>query len=108
MRSSVLWTKPEGPAGAELLADLDGVVGTLLDLVEIDGGWEEATEAACGASLAAVVVSGSQPARAALARLRSGGMNGLVLALTGAGGVGGGGRGAAGADVDLRHESSPT
>ena len=94
-----------GAAGAELLADLDGVVGTLLDLVEIDGGWEEATEAACGASLAAVVVSGSQPARAALARLRSGGMNGLVLALTGAGGVGGGvGAGAgvgAGSDVDL-------
>ncbi len=72
-----------GAAGAELLADLDGVVGTLLDLVEIDAGWEEAAEAACGASLAAVVVSGSQPARAALGRLRSGGTNGLVLALTG-------------------------
>ena len=80
-----------GAAGAELLADLDGVVGTLLDLVEIDAGWEEATEAACGASLAAVVVSGSQPARATLARLRSGGMNGLVLALTGAGGGAGAG-----------------
>jgi chromosome segregation protein len=79
-----------GAAGAELLADLDGVVGTLLDLVEIDNGWEEATEAACGASLAAVVVSGSQPARAALARLRSGGMNGLVLALTGGRDAGGG------------------
>ena len=88
-----------GAAGAELLADLDGVVGTLLDLVEIDGGWEEATEAACGASLAAVVVSGSQPARAALARLRSGGMNGLVLALTGARDAGGGGRGAPDADA---------
>ncbi len=73
-----------GAAGAELLADLDGVVGTLLDLVEIDAGWEEAAEAACGAALAAVVVSGSQPARTALARLRSGGTTGLVLALTGA------------------------
>ena len=88
-----------GAAGAELLADLDGVVGTLLDLVEIDGGWEEATEAACGASLAAVVVSGSRPARAALARLRSGGMNGLVLALTGARDTAGGIGGEAGADA---------
>ncbi len=72
-----------GAAGAELLAGIDGVVGTLLDLVEIDPGWEEAVEAACGASLTGVVVSGSQPARAALSRLRSGGTNGLVLALTG-------------------------
>jgi len=85
-----------GAAGAELLSDLDGVVGTLLDLVEIDAGWEEAAEAACGASLAAVVVSGSQPARAALARLRSGGTNGLVLALTDAGAPSGRG----GADGD--------
>ena len=62
-----------GAAGAELLAGVDGVVGTLLDLVEVDSGWEEAFEAAAGASLAAVVVSGSEPARAALARLRQGG-----------------------------------
>jgi chromosome segregation protein len=42
-----------GAAGAELLAGVDGVVGTLLDLVEVDSGWEEAFEAAAGASLAA-------------------------------------------------------
>ena len=72
-----------GAAGAELLAGVDGVVGTLLDLVEVDGGWEEAFEAAAGASLAAVVVSGSEPARAALSRLRQGGATGAVLALTG-------------------------
>ncbi len=71
-----------GAAGAELLAGVDGVVGTLLDLVEVDGGWEEAFEAAAGASLAAVVVSGSEPARAALSRLRQGGATGAVLALT--------------------------
>ncbi len=75
-----------GAAGAELLAGVDGVVGTLLDLVEVDGGWEEAFEAAAGASLAAVVVSGSEPARAALSRLRQGGATGAVLALTGAAG----------------------
>ena len=71
-----------GAAGAELLAGVDGVVGTLLDLVEVDSGWEEAFEAAAGASLAAVVVSGSEPARAALSRLRQGGAAGAVLALT--------------------------
>ena len=72
-----------GAAGAELLAGVDGVLGTLLDLVEVDSGWEEAFEAAAGASLAAVVVSGSEPARAALSRLRQGRATGAVLALTG-------------------------
>ena len=71
-----------GAAGAELLAGVDGVVGTLLDLVEVDAGLEEAFEAAAGASVAAVVVSGSEPARAALSRLRQGGATGAVLALT--------------------------
>ncbi len=74
-----------GAAGAELLAGVDGVVGTLLDLVEVDSGWEEAFEAAAGASLAAVVVSGSEPARAALSLLRQGQATGAVLALTGSG-----------------------
>jgi chromosome segregation protein len=71
-----------GAAGAELLSGVEGVVGTLLDLVEVDAGWEEAFEAAAGASVAAVVVSGSEPARAALSRLRQGGATGAVLALT--------------------------
>ena len=77
-----------GAAGAELLAGVDGVVGILLDLVEVDDGWEDAFEAAAGASLAAVVVSGSGPARSALARLRQGEATGAVLALTGAVGAG--------------------
>jgi chromosome segregation protein len=71
-----------GAAGAELLAGVDGVVGTLLDVVAVDPGWEDAFEAAVGASIAAVVVSGSRPARAALSRLRQGGATGAVLALT--------------------------
>ncbi len=71
-----------GAAGAELLAGVDGVVGTLLDLVEVDAGWEEAFRAAAGASVAAVVVSGRLPAKAALSRLREGGATGMVLALT--------------------------
>ncbi len=71
-----------GAAGAELLAGVDGVVGTLLDLIEVDAGWEDAFEAAAGASLAAVVVSGDDAARAALATLRKGEASGAVLALT--------------------------
>ncbi len=90
-----------GAAGAELLAGIDGVVGTLLDVVEVDAGWEDAFEAAVGASVAAVVVSGSQPAKAALSRLRQGGATGAVLALTGAtaggGAAGPGGAGSGGA-----------
>ncbi len=70
-----------GAAGAELLAGIDGVVGTLLDLVEVDEGWEDALEAAAGASVAAVVVSGSRPAKAALSRLHQGGATGAVLSL---------------------------
>ncbi len=72
-----------GAAGAEMLAGVDGVVGTLLDLVEVDAGWEEAFEAAAGASVAAMVVSGSDAARSALTRLRQGGATGAVLALSG-------------------------
>ena len=49
-----------GGASAELLAGIDGVVGTLFDLVDVDRGWEEAFEAAAGAALAAVVVAGSE------------------------------------------------
>jgi chromosome segregation protein len=71
-----------GGASAELLAGIDGVVGTLFDLVDVDAGWEEAFEAAAGAALAAVVVAGSEPARAALSRLRRDGAPGAVLALT--------------------------
>ena len=79
-----------GAAGAELLAGIDGVVGTLLDVVAVDAGWEDAFEAAAGASVAAVVVSGREPAKAALSRLRQGGATGAVLALTGAVGNAGG------------------
>jgi chromosome segregation protein len=72
-------------AGAERLASIDGVVGTLLDLVEIDDGWEPAVEAAAGEALAAVVVEGVAAARAAIAALHADGagdaVGGAVLAL---------------------------
>ena len=73
-------------AGAERLAGLDGVLGTLLDLVEVDAGWEEAFEAAAGEALGAVVVADVDAARRALGALASGDHRGAVLALSSAGG----------------------
>ncbi|MCU1395244.1 MAG: smc [Ilumatobacteraceae bacterium] len=68
-------------AGAEKLATLDGVVGTLLELVEIDTGWEIAAEAAMGEALLAVVVADPKAARSALESLRSSKTAGAVIAL---------------------------
>ena len=71
-------------AGAERLASVDGVVGTLLDLVEIDAGWEAAVEAAAGEALAAVVVDGVAAGRSAVATLLGEGADavaGAVIAL---------------------------
>jgi chromosome segregation protein len=68
-------------AGAEHLAEVEGVLGTLLDLVEVDPGFEAAFEAAAGEALAAVVVSSADAGRQALAHLRDGEVPGAVLAL---------------------------
>ncbi len=67
-------------AGAERLARVDGVLGTLLDLVEIDAGWHEAVEASLGEALTAVVVDGSASAQRALTALRESNTSGAVLA----------------------------
>ncbi len=69
----------QGAGGRELLRGVDGVVGSLVELVEIDGGWEAAFEAAAGAGVAAVVVDGRHSAQAALATLRERGVTGAVL-----------------------------
>ena len=68
-------------AGAARLAGVGGVVGTLLDLVAIDEGWEAAFEAAAGEALAAVVVRDGSAARRALGALRSADGRGAVLVL---------------------------
>ncbi|MDW3219147.1 MAG: chromosome segregation protein SMC [Acidimicrobiales bacterium] len=68
-------------AGAAQLTDVDGVLGTVLDLVEVDGGWEQAFESAIGDALGAVVVRDPQTARAALDLLSAGDSTGAVLAL---------------------------
>src|SRR5688500_17980508 len=68
-------------AGAERLAEVPGVVGTLLEVVEVDDGWEDAFEAALGEAVTAVVVDGVDVARRALSALRAGDASGAVLAL---------------------------
>src|ERR687898_64802 len=77
-------------AGAERLATVEGVVGTLLDLIDVDPGWEPAVEAACGEALAAVVVDSVASARRALHVLADDDVAGAVLAV-GIGAVAGGG-----------------
>ena len=67
--------------GAERLASLDGLVGTLFELVEVDDGWEAAFEAAIGEAAAAVIVEDVDVARAALSLLGAGRAGGAVLAL---------------------------
>jgi chromosome segregation protein len=68
-------------AGAERLADVDGVLGTLLDLVDVDPGWEPAFEAAAGDALSAVVIDSVQAGRAALGALAAESLSGAVLAV---------------------------
>ena len=55
--------------------------GTLLDLIEIDEGWEPVVEAALGESLTAVVVDDPAAGRRALDALRSSDTSGAVIAL---------------------------
>jgi chromosome segregation protein len=85
-------------AGAEALAGVDGVVGGLLDVVDIDQGYEAAFEAAAGEALSAVVVDDPDAGRRSLAHLVAEGRSGAVLAPTGPPGPGP----AAGAGTPLR------
>jgi chromosome segregation protein len=68
-------------AGAQELAGLEGVVGRLADLVEIDPGWELAFEAAIGEVAAAIVVEGDTAARRSLVALDELGVDAAVLPL---------------------------
>jgi len=68
-------------AGAERLAGVAGLVGTLADMVEVDTGWEAAFEAAAGEAMAAVVMASGRDAKRALTLLHEQGATGAVLAL---------------------------
>jgi chromosome segregation protein len=88
-------------AGAERLSGLDGVLGTLADLVQVDDGWEEAFEAAATDALGAVVVADVESARRALGALAAGDHRGAVVALGAS--VGGAGRTDAPGEPVRRH-----
>ncbi len=68
-------------AGAKHLEEICGVVGALLELVQVDEGMEAAFEAAAGETLAAVVVDGPGAARRGLEELRRLDLGGAVVAL---------------------------
>ncbi len=69
-------------AGAAHLDGVAGVLGTLLDLVEVEEGWQAAFEAALGEAMTAVVVESETAGRTALTKLGEGEIGGAVLALS--------------------------
>ncbi|MGI9611138.1 MAG: AAA family ATPase, partial [Acidimicrobiia bacterium] len=72
-------------AGVDTLAGTEGVLGTLLDLISVDDGWEGAVEAAASEALQAVLIESEDAARAALKALSDAEVSGAVLPLGGPG-----------------------
>ena len=68
-----------GAGGRAIIGNLEGVLGSFLELIDIDAGWDRAVESAAGASVGAMVVDGRASARAALEALRKEGGAGLIL-----------------------------
>ncbi len=68
-------------AGVDTLAGTDGVLGTLLDLIAVDQGWEGAVEAAASEALQAVLIESEVSARSALRALSDAKVSGAVLPL---------------------------
>lgn len=68
-------------AGAERLASIRGVIGTLADLVEVDEAYLAAFEAAVGEAMTAVIVGSIDVAKQGMEMLRQGDEGGAVLVL---------------------------
>ena len=68
-------------AGARRLAGVEGMLGALVELVEVDEGMEAAFEAAAGDALSAVLMEGEEAARQGLAHLVGQRAAGAVIAL---------------------------
>jgi chromosome segregation protein len=66
-------------AGARRLASVDGALGALVELVQVDEGNEPAFEAAAGEALSAVLMEGESAARSGLAHLASQKASGAVM-----------------------------
>ncbi len=69
--------------GGDDIATIEGVLGPLVDLLEIDDGCEVAVAAALGDALKAIVVEGDDAARAAIERLKRGDRPALLLVAAG-------------------------
>lgn len=69
--------------GGDEIASVDGVLGPLVDLLDIDEGCEVAVAAALGDALRAIVVEGDDAARAAVERLKRGDRQALLLVAAG-------------------------
>jgi chromosome segregation protein len=63
------------------LANTSGALGSLKDLIEIEGEWESAVFAGLADALNAMIMSNTQSARESLARMRSSDAMGAVVAL---------------------------
>ena len=68
-------------AGARRLASVDGAVGALVELVQVDEGNEAAFEAAAGEALSAVLMQDEAAARLGLVHLAEQGDGGAVMPL---------------------------
>jgi len=88
-------------SGARRLAEVEGMLGALVELVDVDMGMEAAFEAAAGEALSAVLMDGEQAARQGLELLAGKNVPGAVIALGGssAGGASAGGSSAGGASA---------
>jgi chromosome segregation protein len=69
--------------GADRLAEVSGVVGSLGELVDVDSGWEPAFEAAVGDAVTAILVENVAAARRSLERLKQLNCAGAILTLPG-------------------------
>jgi chromosome segregation protein len=69
-------------AGLQRLAGVEGVVGTLLEMVEVDEGFAPAFEAAAGEAVAAVITDGPVSARRGFGELHRRSDAGAVLSLS--------------------------
>ncbi len=70
--------------GTEHIEDIAGVVGPLVEQLDVELDLEVAVGAALGDAIDAVVVDGREPARTAVERLKHGDAQGLLLVLRGA------------------------
>jgi chromosome segregation protein len=69
-------------AGGAAIMGIDGVIGPLVDHVEIEAGAEAAVAAALGDALSAIVVQGDRAARDALEHLKRGDERALLLVVS--------------------------